>query len=523
MEQVKTNGLINPIVNSSCEPQNEQPKNIDLDTPILQFSSEPIGAAWTIRDALNGLLILGGIGSGKTSGTGRFIGLQYLANDFSGLVMCSKADEVEAWKEYAKKANRENDLCIVQPNGTEFFDIFNYLCQSNRPAGVTLTGNILQVLKTVIEGSQERSGRAGDDSFWEGALDLLITNCLELCLLHDGKITAQQLYNLAMSAPQKGITRSDENRKDSLTFVLNKVSERINKKIEIFKNKLSKAQTDLYKKDEVEYERAIFEAVPESYTLSQVHNFFMDTYYNLSDKTRSIVHFLFVGFLQSFLREPVKSLFCSGQTTFTPEACLNNKIIILNIPTKIFQKAGRDVQSMFKLIFQKAMEQRDINKNGKAIFIYADEAQEFLLPTDIDFQATARSLRIAVVYISQNLPNFYACMGGLKSEYKVKAFLGTLATKIFNANADIETNRYASDLIGEAYIVDKNWSKTISESYSKTTSESFRLEKMVRPEGFVNLQTGGPLNNFIVQGYLHRQGTCFSNGVNYKLISFSQK
>lgn len=498
--------------------------NIDLDTPILLFPGEPESAAWTIRDALNGLLIFGGIGSGKTSGPGRFIALQYLKNDFSGLVMCSKREEVEMWKEYARKTGREKDLCIVEPNGNEYCDIFNYLCKANRPAGVTLTGNILQVLKTVIEANQQRSDRGGDDSFWEGALDLLVENCLQLCLLNTGIITAEQLYSFAMSAPQKGINRDDDNRKDSVTFILKEVGKRINEKIESFKKTLSKEQTELYKKDPVEFEKAIFHVAPESEVLKQVHNFFMDTYYNLSDKTRSIVHFLFVGFLQSFLKEPVKSLFCSGKTTFTPDSCLEDgKIIVLNIPTKIFQKAGRDVQTMFKLLFQRAMEQRDIKENGRIVFIYADEAQEFILPTDTDFQATARGLRIAVVYISQNLPNFYACMGGQKSEYKVKAFLGTLSSKIFNANADIETNRYGSDLIGEAYILDTNWSKTISTKFSRSTSESFRLERIIRPEGFVNLKSGGPLNQYFVQGYLHRQGTSFSNGTNFKLVSFSQQ
>ena len=502
----------------------EQQYHINLDTPILPCTSEPLDMAWTIRDALNGLLILGGIGSGKTSGPSRYIALQYLKNNFSGVVLCSKREEVDMWKEYSRLTNREADLCIVEPNGNEYFDMFDYLCKANRPAGVTLTGNIVQVLKTVIEGSQERSGRAGDDSFWEGAMDLLITNCIELSLLHTGTITAQQLYSLAMSAPQKGITRNDENRKDSVTFILNEVNKRLNQKVEDFKKTLTTEQKEFYKIDPVEFEKAIFSIAPESETVKEVYNFFMDTYYNLSDKTRSIIHFLFVGFLQSFLKEPVKSLFCSGKTTFTPDDCLTgNKIIVLNIPTKIFQKAGRDVQTTFKLLFQRAMEQRDIKENGRIAFIFADEAQEFILPTDTDFQATARGLRVAVVYISQNLPNFYACMGGLKSEYKVKAFLGTLSTKIFNANADIDTNRYASDLIGEAYIVDTNWSKTVSKTFSKTTSESFRLERMVRPEGFVNLKTGGPLNRFVVQGYLHRQGTAFSNGTNFKLVSFSQQ
>ncbi|RYG45545.1 MAG: hypothetical protein EOO01_17635 [Chitinophagaceae bacterium] len=169
------------------------------------------------------------------------------------------------------------------------------------------------------------------------------------------------------------------------------------------------------------------------------------------------------------------------------------------------------------------MEKRQISENARPVFLWADEAQNFLHEYDADYQATARSSRICTVYISQNMPNYYASMGGEKSAHHVKRFLGTLGTKIFHANADIETNQYASSLIGDTFFEDSTESTTVSEHFSQTRGRSLKLERAVRPEQFVSLSTGGPPNNYKVSGYLHRQGDCLMNGLSYIKMNFNQQ
>ena len=75
-------------------------------------------------------------------------------------------------------------------------------------------------------------------------------------------------------------------------------------------------------------------------------------------------------------------------------------------------------------------------------------------------------------------------MGGTKADARVKSFLGTLSTKIFHANADIETNRYASELIGEDYFEELTRTSTAAGQFSSSKSKSLRLSKVVRPEEF---------------------------------------
>jgi len=150
-------------------------------------------------------------------------------------------------------------------------------------------------------------------------------------------------------------------------------------------------------------------------------------------------------------------------------------------------------------------------------------AQHFLHEHDAEYQATARSSRIATVYISQNLPNYLANMGGAKSDFKVKSFLGTLGTKIFHANADIETNRYASELIGDIFYEETSQTSTAAGTFSSSRTKSLKIDRAVKPEEFAHLKTGGPLNSFRVEGYLHFQGNILKNGLNHIKIQFNQQ
>jgi len=275
-------------------------------------------------------------------------------------------------------------------------------------------------------------------------------------------------------------------------------------------------------KNAFEQEEATCEAIADARVLKFIDQFFLESFMNLSEKTRSIIDFYFSGFLFRLLRDPVYSLFCRHASTFTPEDCLQGKVILLHLPVKVYHKIGRDSQIMFKYIWQRAMEKRNVNDSGRPVFLWADEAQNFLHEHDAEYQATARSSRIATVYISQNLPNYHANMGGAKSEFKVKSFLGTLGTKIFHANADIETNRYASELIGEGAFEETSRTATASGQFSTSRTRSLKIDKLVRPEDFAHLKTGGPLNDFKVEGYLHLQSNPVNDGTNHLKIVFNQ-
>jgi hypothetical protein len=492
--------------------------SFDLDKSLIDLSSDSGESHWSIRHAVEGVQIFGGIGSGKTSGSGRMLALKYLAASFGGLVLTVKHDEKDLWESYCRETNRMDDLLIVEPGRDNYFNFLEY--ETLKAASGNPTENIVEVLKTVIRASEDKATGKSDDPFWESALDMLIFNVIDLCKLAYGDISVQVMYDIVQSIPQH---KSEQPHDDNSAFyrAFDIADERIRKKIAEWEDTLTPDEL-IALENPGKYEQAAMNALPDFRIYRFLDQFFLETFKNLNERTRSIIDFSFSGFLFRLLRDPVFSLFCRHASTFTPEDCLSGKIILINFPVKLYHKIGRDCQIMFKYIWQRSMEKRQVGTNPRPVFLWADEAQNFLHEHDADYQATARGSRIATVYISQNLPNYYANMGGTKADSRVKSFLGTLSTKIFHANADIETNKYASELIGDAKQKDQSKTSTVAGQFSASTTTSYKIERIVRPEDFVQLKTGGPLNDFRVEGYIHCQGNALRKDTVHLKTSFNQ-
>ena len=491
-----------------------------LDTVLAHFNGgNDKKIPWTIGHSVEGVQIFGGIGSGKTTGSGRFVAHKFLKAGYGGLVLTAKPDEKKTWEDYCAATGRSDDLIIVEPKGAHYFNFLQY--ESEKHDGEAPTENLVQVLKTVISASEGKSKNIGNDQFWDAALDLLLFSIIDLCKLAYREVSLQKMYDIVLSLPKNTAT-AKTTKETAYTEAMKAAQVRVNELVRIWQSSADAATVNSLEGEA--FTEAMYKAVPEKRTLVMIEEFFKNNYLQLHDKTRSIIDFSFSSFLNRLLREPVYSLFCKGGMSFRPEDCRDGKIIILNLPVKTNYKVGRDCQILFKYIWQRQMESQTTDKTTRPVFLWADEAQNFLHEHDADYQATARSSKIATVYISQNIPNYHASMGGDKSEYRVKSFLGTLATKIFHANADVDTNTYASDLIGQEF----RWQTTETETVgldgrpTKGKNRVPQLQKILRPELFARLRTGGGMNKNFIEAYIHRQGFTHDGKMNHLKIFFKQ-
>ena len=81
-----------------------------LDRRILSLSERD---HLRLRDLVEGTLITGAPGSGKSSTSGKQIGYGLLRTpNTGGLVLTAKAEETQNWINYAKACGREKDLII---------------------------------------------------------------------------------------------------------------------------------------------------------------------------------------------------------------------------------------------------------------------------------------------------------------------------------------------------------------------------------------------------------------------------
>ena len=470
----------------------------NLNGVITNFSGIHGTYGWTLGQAVEGLQIFGGIGSGKTSGSGRTIAIEYLRCQFGGLVLIAKNDERKLWEQYCKETGRLNDLIIVSPDSDQRFNFINY--EMNRDGrGKGLTDNLVHVLQTVIN-VDKKDESSNNDAFWQNSLQMLMFTVVDLCQLAYGKVTLNTIIEIAQTIP-----------KNTENF----------KKPSLYKTAFGQALLAIReKRDKAELSDKEFRLY------KNTEDYIMNNYIGLAEKTRSTIEQYFLGTLSGLHRDPVYSLFCSNnKDTFSPEDSLNGKIILLDIPVKEFDKVGRNIQILFKYIWQRSMERRKQDNLFRPVFLWADEAQNFIHDHDITYQATARSQRICTVYLTQNLPNYYNQIGGKQSENLVASFLGTMGTKIFHANVDKKTNDYAADLIGKDFILQYlNGNTTNQGNVSFNQNESKPHHYIVPPEQFSLLRTGGEDNYYTVDAIIHCQDPPWIlDHRTYHFASFTQK
>jgi hypothetical protein len=455
-----------------------------LDTPLFSFSGSP-GDQWTLRDACEGVQIFGALGSGKTSGSGAALARAYLGAGFGGLVLTAKPDERELWESYAAQTGRTGDLIIFKPSNHHQFNFLHY--EMNRPGeGARDTENLVTLFSHVLEVRERSSG--SHDPFWDRTLRQLLRNAIDLVSVATGRVRLQEVRDVIKSAPYHAEQLEDEKwQKESFC-------------VECIVNGSAKELSAQGKRD--------FEAA---------RDYWLSEFPNLADKTRSIIVTMFTSMADTFLRGRLYELFCTGLNIAPEMSSQQGKIIILDLPVKEYGDSGRFAQVLFKYIWQKAVERRDVRRHPIPVFLWADEAQNFCASYDMQFQATARSSRACTVYLTQNLSNYYAAFGGGdRGKHEADSLLGNLGTKIFHANGDPVTNLWAADVIGKDWQIRTSTNIGTSESRqpgqqqqqqsstSAGTSESYDYN--VPPTEFTRLRKGGVPNGLIVDGYIFQSG-----------------
>lgn len=470
----------------------------DLDRVLYDFNGvEP----FTLREACEGVQIFGGIGSGKTSGSGAALARAYLRAGFGGLVLCAKKDEAETWQKYAEQTGRSDSLIMFDGSGEWRFPFLQY--EINRKGeGAGNTENLVRLFSTVYEAMERGSGGGGGDPYWTRAMQQLMRNAIDLAMLARGKVSVPMLSKIVATAPRNIDQRdSTEWRKKSLCWKL-----------------LAEAN-----------QRAIDQKLDkwEGYDLETTILYWMEEFCNLSPKTRSGIISMFTSMTDLLMRRPFRMLFSepAKKKNAIPELTHKGFIIVMNLPVKEYGESGRAAQVIYKYMWQQAAERRSIAQNPRPVFLWVDEAQNFASEYDMQFQATARSSRACTVYLTQNLPNYYAEMGGTHSKHRVDSLVGNLQTKIWHANSDPETNNHAAETIGKSWQIRQSSGQSYgggdSLNISSSSQESFDYD--VIPQRFTWLRKGGPFNDFEVDAVIFQNGRIWSNSKTYLLTTFNQK
>lgn len=461
----------------------------DLDTEILRLSkSDP----WTIRDAVAAVFIFGMIGSGKTSGSGATIARAYLQAGFGGLVLCAKPEERGLWERYANATGRSRDLIIVGKDAQWRMNFLDYELR-RKGDGAGLTENLVNLLTSIVEIAEGKADPASADRFWDRAMKELLRNAIDLLSIAKGTLTLEDITRLITDAPQNAEQVQDTTwQQDSWCWQLLMLGH------------------DRQDKN-----------AREKHDLDTAARYWLATYPKLSDRTRTNIVATFTS-VADILQHGLPWELFSTTTSIVPEVTYKNgAILVLDYPVQEFGEQGRLIQGIFKLMFQRAILRRNAGADPRPVFLWADEAQNFVSSFDYQYQAVARSARAATVYLTQSVSNLYSV---LKSHDETYALLGNFTTQVFHANNDYQTNQYAANVIAMERATSFGFSTNDNErGSSRGSSGSETVRYKVMPGAFTTLRKGGEAGKGQVEAIVFQGGRTFkATGDTYLKTIFRQ-
>lgn len=387
-----------------------------------------------------GTMILGGTGSGKTSGSGRALALSFLTAGMGGLVLCAKPGEADLWRRYAEATGRQNSMIFLGGRDGRAFNFLEYE-MARKDAGSS-ANNAVSVLMRVMEAMRTMDGGGRGDAFWTDSVRVLLSNALDVLYAAYGQVSLPDLMRFVTNAPRGQGQIQDETYRNTSFFL----------------KTMEKAGSN-----------PVFPLPQEDY--EAILQFFCeDSFGSLDNRTRSNIIATLSSMVNDFLKGDLRRLFCTNTTT-VPELSHEGAVIVLDFPLKIWERGGILAQQIFKFAWQRAIERRTVTRNTRPCFLWADECQLFMSSYDAEFQSTARSSRVCAVSLTQSISALYHAAGGTgHPEHAVNAYLANFQTKIIHACHDYPTMKWAADLIGRGIHHRKGWNQSTTQGTSRNHS-----------------------------------------------------
>ena len=135
-----------------------------LDRPLLRLSANDY---LDVRGACENVLVIGGIGSGKTSGPGRALRRALFSAGAGALVLVNKPDEIAACIQDARATGRTKSVLIV--DGSRGFNFIEHEMRRHSLAGVGTVVEFLMKVLEIVKLAMPNGGRQGE-AFWENRL-----------------------------------------------------------------------------------------------------------------------------------------------------------------------------------------------------------------------------------------------------------------------------------------------------------------------------------------------------------------
>lgn len=501
-----------------------------LDQKLYEVPGTYQNITWA--DAVEGTLILGSTGSGKTSGPGKRAALAMLKAGWGFCILCVKTDEKDRWVKYAEEIGREKDIVVLnKESGLKF----NFLTYEMRRKGDG-AGDILNAINTIMNLNEQikvyQSGSGGqgkEEPFWDNSLRRLISRIIALLNLTNEEISITNMRKVVANC----LKHDEPQIYADLKFDSQNIDGDPEKR-EIAKQRLKLwTETSYFLQLIKRIEDMDFSNTEDEAEAIFIQNYWLKELPSVGERVFGIIVESFMGIVEPFINKGIlKEQFSGGlDDELLPEKIITDrKIVIIDFSVKEYGLAGIFASIIYKSTFMAAMERRYVKneQNPLPVCLWIDEYQNLCNPsTDTLFQATARSSWVATVYITQNINNMYFVMGHNHPEARAKSLLGNLNLKYFASNADWDTNMWASQMIGQHLAYLKNISfreDPQNKQLDISTTKNQQLQYRITPDYFTTLKTGRASNKYIVEAVVFKAGKLWGqNQDNFAVVEFKQR
>jgi hypothetical protein len=431
---------------------------------------------WTIGDSFEGVQVFGDTGSGKSSTSAKVIAASMLRAGYGGLVLTVKAEDGEDWRTWLEENGRAQDGIFFDYGSGLCFNFLDYELRRGHEFGLG-SHFAAKILSELISLAQRGAGKM--DDFWTHAADEMVAHVLELLRAADEIPSLKLAKEIIESAPQSpDQTRDGQWQAQSRCWAV-----------------IQKGRTN----------------AAGATDFAQAENYWLRQFPAMAEKTRSSIVATFTASVaRHFCSSAVHPLF-GGQTNVSPEDIFDGKIIIVNLPVKTYGEAGRFAGIIWKYCVQLAVERR--RDKQRPVFIFADECHNFFTGYDELFQTSARSSKCSVVYLTQNIQNYYTLSPGAAGRSRVLSMCNCLKTRILHQCSDPETRNWFAEAIGKHSVTKPSETRNYGTGKPNCSiNETPTFDFWVHPDLATSLKTGGIANNYQVTAIVTKAGKMFRNG-----------
>lgn len=426
-----------------------------------------------LSDVCEGIVVFGGIGSGKTSGPGTALPLAMLEKGYGMLVLCAKPDESLRIQKLAEMAGRSRDVVVFGRDRSARYNFLDDLVVGGPLSVVRGFGQIAEAALGKVERSE-----------WT--------------------IAAESHLRMGVTAflAAKRILRLPE-----LRSFLNSLEEQ-RRVIDRLVNDDSDGDVDI------------------------LRGYFQRDWPSMSEKTRASVMMSLNPALDPFCFGRMRELFCAD-TTIRPRDLRNGKIVLVDIPVLGDEgELGRVAGVAWKYMSQRCLQGyfgsedlRAADDHTRPVVILADEAHYYATSNDAVFQSTARSARTVTLYMTQTINNCWSALGGTAlAKAQVGALLDSLqGLRIMAQTTSEETYRWFTGTLGKELQIREGRSASIGSSTSGGASTSMVRDVILESRDFQVLAKGGPSFRYCVTAIVAMAGRVFKNGRLWTQVAFPQR